>query len=581
MHVPRVVRGLMGATAVALATAAGDAHAQNALGDGRGLQRDQRVGGSAAPERVRDFAAEVRYRNAIITGNAPGGKSFQGFIDYTDPADFRERLGSDDLFSFRRDSLFSGLGGQGLRGTEGLQYQFGLSTGYGSAGRISPLVSRAGGAEAVASSSLASSSAAQRSAAQRSWEIAGSDGTLRSTAAYAATRAMAPLELTSRVTDTEHETTKASPLLGLRTYTYKPEEFRATVPTGGVPAPKADEPPVRVPGNLGAPSAAREGPKTDMGLGRVETAFESLRQRLERAGAELEPPKKPDDANAKTPEGAPDTPAPDRRGVDAPDAGGDKPKDPAAPAGAEAKKPGEGDDLRSPWQKRMDDLKAQLRGDGGTEGRLRSLAASKRTTTNPTERAKIDRETARLLRMAGETRVTTMVPDAPRPAIDPYVEHMAAGEALMRDGKFFDAEERFARALAQRPGDVGAMTARLNAQVGSGLLLSAATNLRTLATEHPDAVGVRFDARLMPAEARQAELMVRLRENLGGRERIDVRLPRESALILAYLGYQRDDVAATREGLSALRRELAATTADQTFLELLESVWLPEAKPQP
>src|SRR5690606_6193755 len=33
------------------------------------------------------------------------------------------------LFSYRRDSFYSGLAGMGIRGTEALQYQFALTTG--------------------------------------------------------------------------------------------------------------------------------------------------------------------------------------------------------------------------------------------------------------------------------------------------------------------------------------------------------------------------------------------------------------------------------------------------------------------
>src|SRR5690606_2294464 len=76
-----------------------------------------------------DLAAEMRFRNAVVTGNAPGGLSFRGDVGYRAAGEFTGRLGADDTFSFRRDTVYSGLGGMGLRGTDSLQYQFALTTG--------------------------------------------------------------------------------------------------------------------------------------------------------------------------------------------------------------------------------------------------------------------------------------------------------------------------------------------------------------------------------------------------------------------------------------------------------------------
>src|SRR5512142_812694 len=77
-------------------------------------------GGRNAPGR--DLKKELEFRNAVITGNAPGGISFRGDVGYRAPGEFFGHLGSNDTFAFRRDSAYSGLAGLGLLGTDALQY---------------------------------------------------------------------------------------------------------------------------------------------------------------------------------------------------------------------------------------------------------------------------------------------------------------------------------------------------------------------------------------------------------------------------------------------------------------------------
>src|SRR5437762_1643352 len=67
----------------------GAASGQNALD--RNLQVGS--GGVNTPTRP-DFNTEVRMRNAIITGNAPGGVSFRGDVGYRAPGEFLGRLGT-------------------------------------------------------------------------------------------------------------------------------------------------------------------------------------------------------------------------------------------------------------------------------------------------------------------------------------------------------------------------------------------------------------------------------------------------------------------------------------------------------
>lgn len=74
-------------------------------GGGRALDANNQVGsgGSNRIENQVDYAA----RNDLITGNVAGGFGFQGDIDYVAPGAFQGELGSSDLFDFRAESLGS------------------------------------------------------------------------------------------------------------------------------------------------------------------------------------------------------------------------------------------------------------------------------------------------------------------------------------------------------------------------------------------------------------------------------------------------------------------------------------------
>lgn len=137
---------LLTLTGVDSPTAPPHAEAQNALGDGRALDANQRIGSGGRNTRTGGLSSELAFRNAIVSGNAPSGFSFRGDVGYTSPFDFRGQLGSDDLFAFRRDAFFSGVqsvGGQGLRGVDALQFQLGLSlAGSFDAARPTPIITR-------------------------------------------------------------------------------------------------------------------------------------------------------------------------------------------------------------------------------------------------------------------------------------------------------------------------------------------------------------------------------------------------------------------------------------------------------
>ena len=77
-------------------------------------------------------------------------------------------------------------------------------------------------------------------------------------------------------------------------------------------------------------------------------------------------------------------------------------------------------------------------------------------------------------------------------------------------GRFFDAEERFTAALSVRQGDPMAAVGRIHSQLGAGMFLSAAINLRGLLVAHPELAGVKYVPALLPGKEAMAKRIERL-----------------------------------------------------------------------
>lgn len=485
----------------------------------QGLQRDLQVPGTGtpAPGTTRDFAAEVRFRNSIVTGNVGGGKAFRGNVGYTDPMDFRGKLGSDDLFTFKRDSLFSGAAGLGVRGTDALQYQFALSTGN-SASVPSSLAGSSftlgrGTAEQAFSISNPNTAEMRRS------EINQFSGAMRSASSYAAQRSLRPSFVGFRSPGTgEYERLVASPTYGLQ---FQPWDMDKMLNTGNT--------------DVAANSASTQR--------LLSTPFSRAVDRLVASPLATRPLKAtPAAATDPTKTTPATTPAPDS---------------PASPS-----------DSLSTLQQRLFGLRQSLSGRGSgkesgnpgitklSEEELKSLRAPEKSTS-----------------LVERADMSIPLP----PVADQYMAHMTKGQELVKVGRYFDAEERFALALAAHPGDLPALVGRLHAQIAGGLIVSAAANLRNVLVEHPEAVGITYSDDLLGGAERGATVRQTLRDNIQAN-----RIPGESGLILAYLGYQQGDagqadVVAGLEAVSQWIRNRAAvqqnTDADQSLLELIRGVW--------
>ena len=515
---PAALAALAAALPIALGSAA---LGQDALGDGRVLDGSLSTQSRYNPQRV-DPSAEYRFRNAVATGNAPGGLSLRADVGYRSAFEFRGELGSDDLYSFRRDSLYSGLAGMGIRGTDAIQYQFALTTGSRLPQNLvgSGIVTRDGGRGDTAVQAPTGATTLRRPTVEEQLESERLTGMLRSPSSYATTRSMRPVFLgnvASLTGEVNEQAVSASGLRGIRIVELDKDQA---------------QPPATSPGAQSQ---------------RVRTAYDTI------IDSQLQRMRVDASANAQ---------------------GQDTEQDEAA--------------TTEDWRTRLDALRKQMligepglapspnqpqpeQGDPGDE-------TGQPEQANP-PKPRFDPETMRVLRPTGPAVQTLVDPDSPLNSV--YVGHMESGQQLLKAERYFDAEERFTRALAIRPGDVSAQVGRLHAQLGAGLFISAGLNLRELVMTSPEVAATRFAPELLPTAPRTDDLVVLLRERAGlvaGRTTNDQTLKREAGLLLSYLSYQRGDAEGVGEGLAVAAgtlgtEEVEKREMDERLISYLTELW--------
>lgn len=545
--------------------------AQDALGDGRALDASLAPGTRYNAPRP-DFMEELRFRNAVVTGNAPGGLSFRGDVGYAAPYEFRGELGSDDLYAFRRDSLYSGLAGMGIRGTEAVQYQMALTTGARlPLGVMGSLVVPRDPASALyagpGATGYAATGAPPIAPATPEAEVGGLYGQLRSTSAYTANRPYSPFLLTTidrgegmapyAVTATPLRGIKASEMDDPAQQVVRLYEQRTRDAIEGAPPPN--------------PAMDTS---TAVESTRMSTAYDEVLRQIRERGAERDRLR----VDVNQPPTMPGTdpgqiqPGQAQRGQTQP---GQAQPGQAQPGQTQ---PGQTApaDPRAQWERDMEALRDRLVNGDPPAPQGEAPAAV------PGE-IRFDPSTMELIKPSGEPVSHLVNPEAL--STDVYVQHVKTGERMLAAGKYFDAEERFTRALSVRPGDVTAQVGRVHAQLGAGMFLSAALNLRTTLIGAPTIAGTRYAPALLPTPQRVSELLLTLRENLGLEQVAGVgvsvgeQAERESALLLAYLGFQIGDETAVRQGLAAFKERIGPdasgrTSVDQRLAAMLEQLWL-------
>lgn len=552
---PRKPLLLIGLSGLAAAFLAAPASAQNALGDGRRLDRSLNTQNPYnAPNSRRAFADDVRLRNSIVTGNASGGRSFRGDVGYTGGSDFRGSLGSEDIFSFRRDASFSAAlnSNSAVRGIGGLQYQMGGTAGNGSAtsgmglGRDSGgLLVRRAGSGTTGSEVLGENASGERRKPQAgigsndaydlradytdNREVASTmgAGSLRSTSAYATSQAFSPTVVGQRQEgDGSVTSMTASSLRGVRASNSGTAAFgssgkgASTANNAGSSSagqPAANQ--LNTQANLLNPAAPRTAATT------AKTAYDALMEEYDKQTGTT--------------------------------AGTD-------PVGNVAD-----------WRKELEELRGTV--DGTYDPQTALLPADQQAQALPIDPARP--EPVRLYNQATIDMISRRAKETDQlllteeTRLGAFGERLRRGEKAIADGRYFDAEEAFSTCLSIRPGDVAASMGRVHAQLGAGMFLSAALNLRMTLGSHPETIGTWYGPSLLPAPARSDEIVAELRANVADGNRLGF----ESAALLAYMGYQRCEKATTVEGLDAVERLAASSgrTIDSRFVELVRRVWLP------
>lgn len=590
--------------ALALVAAVNDGVvAQNALGRGDGLRKDfrgldgntARYGGRGNPT-GRDVREQARLNDAIATGNVGGGRQFRGNVNYTAPFEFRGSTGSNASYNFYRETYRAGSATtQGLRGIESLQKTFNESVGRDPG--ASPILQREARGSAVGD---------YTGLAPLSVDPARSPvGALRSLAKSASDRASEPDTYRLSSPDGTARTLGASSLRGVYEQVIAPP---AEGLAGGLQrAPGLGAPPTGRPASttlterLGEKLSDKvsEEARPDPLIGRVPTsnlAYERILlemrgetpERIEKEMKELEDAERGAAGRVTTPgepkgakEQKPESEGKRELSPDRPRAAGEEDR-PLAPG---ERAPEQGDfrarldrlrerlimpqderSLADAEHRRLKAAQEEARAEAEAKGENGDVAA-KRVAS---EQARELRESAKGLLGKSRARVKELIV----PKADPsgYTRHMTDGQRALSDGKWFDAEESFSRAMLFRDADPIAAVGRVHAQMGAGMFLSAASNLRALLRAHPEMAAVTYESTLLPRAQRLQSLAEALRESA---QRNDA-FGRDAALLLAYLGFQTGAATDINAGLEAIQRinEYLAAEADPLD-EVLRAVWLP------
>jgi len=514
------------------------ANAQNALGDGTALDNSLRLGERINPMSPNaNLAAEVAYRNALVTGNVGGGMSFREGVGYTSAFDFRTEydasgnpipLPSNEIFNFERDSASSAT----LRGIDGLRTQAVWSIGgaWDQSANL-PIFRRAGvGASAALPYGEDDELYAQQLESSFIDPFRLRPGSLRSTTEHTVGSAL-ETRILGQVQDEETQRTEylqATPLRGVVAEPVLTEKLIQLFDGKAIGAP-----------NL-VSSYLSEDPAPD--ADDAEFGYDAVVRRMSEQFHERYAPAEEDEVD-----GAPTRP-------------GDSPAidpslDPSAEDGA-ADEPSGRSQLADPLQRLRDRLlglptdeeEADAETDDGMPEALRKLYRDTR----------------------GEDKIERLSPPIPHNR-NLFAENMRTGEDLLSKGRWFDAEERFGAALRLSPGDPMAAVGRLHAQIGAGLYLSAGVNLDRLFRSNPELIAARYDENLLPRRGRLDRIDNRLR--LNTRRNSDLAI--SSSLLMAYLGHQFEDRATVVDAFAALDRihEERGDSPDE-LEETLRAVWL-------
>ncbi len=550
---------------------------------GRALDANPQVGsgGVNRPGQVIDYAV----RNAVITGNVPDGREFRGDVGYSAPTEFRGGVASDDLFRFNARSLGSSLpyvaSGGGNYGVDPsgvvVPRSTGAATYYSTTELIVPnrMIGPTGGTYSAAQ--IASGTA--RITIPDTTAVAvreAPDGRLLeiSTTALLGVREVERPRLLRDVDELTDLSQREQYRLQVEVKPETPDEAQPLKPTSTEPLNQQLEgqqlgtmvdPGLTLGQQLTASRMGADARTFDQQVGDIERAmFRQLGSRNANPGDDVyldvlramrgdaqlpkavtqDATKEPEQLEAPSIEELEKAEQARRRAVEAAaaalaeQAGREQPQGTPTPGPGPATQP---DPMAQPGQEQQPDEApaSDPTRPGSLGGLLDTIEGAQ--------------DLPRLVTLAGERedRINRLLRDA---------------ETDLAAGHFFDAESKYRQVLADAPQTPLAMAGQAHAQLGAGMIKSGAYTLRRLFEQHPELIGVRYDARLLPPKKRldyiHGQIMQELRDAPRG----------ETALALAYLGYQTNSTQITRYGLT-----IAETRSPQDpLLPLLRRIWLSE-----
>ncbi len=544
-------------------------------------QGSQQFLGGANPI-VGDPGAEFRRRNELVTGNAPGGRGFRGVVGYSSPFDFRDGLGSEDLFEFRAGSLFSDP--RLLQAAPSMRYGIAM-------GQLE--VYRSGRGAAAGDIRDAQTQSQRLGDLQRMQP--GVDGQLSQLRRIVDASALeagldqyiarsgAPTAI--GVVQTRGNLTRrlsASTLAGLQPALADADlnQFGVPTATSGAFGPAQD--PYFISGMLSPMDQARL--VEDARAGRVSGAVGELfrdsfldtrvdpRDRMDRALQERVDLQAP-----STRVGEPETGETDETEALP---SWQRIRDEVARRHASTLRGGAAVDGMPSEQERRGietELDRLRRGLGATPGGVPSPDPGAGVTPDAgggdgqaedggegdgadAERPFDVSAFGRILRHG--QRVDALVDPADRSRA---AELIGAAEGELRRGEYFQAERSFTRALRLVPGHPTATAGLAHARLGAGLFIPASMVLRDLFTYQPEMIGATYAAGLIPNRPRLLQSLESLRERAeSGRDGAD------TGLVIAYVGWLLERPEVIGEGLELMEQ---ADPGD-SLRRLLGAIWI-------
>jgi len=165
----------------------------------------------------------------------------------------------------------------------------------------------------------------------------------------------------------------------------------------------------------------------------------------------------------------------------------------------------------------------------------------------------LDYDLPRLSTLSGEDRTQR------------HNELLAKAEQEMAAQRYLTAETLYRQVLRESNDNPLAKAGLVHSQLGAGMIRSAAYNLRGLFTDHPELVALRYERELLPSAERlewlQGELMDMIAEDQHSAE---------PGLILAYVGYQLETPSVIQYGLGVSTRR----TPRDPLMPILDRIWM-------